>query len=118
MFDSALTVEFVAAEDVADEIVKRLASNELPEDVARFVRGSAGSMHIANILYAGPETLQMYSRANADGSLWLELRDSAGLPVWNTTLRPPQKREKPAVQTLRYIPVDDDEDEVNECHPF
>ena len=78
------------AQALADEIVSRLACNELPADIAKWIRkefasGAYGSQYLGY----GPFPVTMEYRFNPDGSIWLQLGDTNAQPFWHTTLRPP-----------------------------
>jgi hypothetical protein len=85
------TINLVVAEDIADEIVKRLACNELPEETGQQIREIAkhGSMRYCHVLGYGPQPFVLDSTFRPDGTLRLIIQDSAGCPVWQTVLKAP-----------------------------
>lgn len=80
----------VSAAEVADEIVKRLACNELPAWAGKAIRemakhgGYSGQIQIG----PGPAPFVICYRLKPDGSMTLQLTDCTQCRIWETTLRP------------------------------
>lgn len=85
-----ISERFVPARVVADEIVKRLANNELSRTAADYIRKTAqyGQVFWTTMLFGGYDAVRLDAVANPDGSLRLELQDANGCTLWRTTLRP------------------------------
>lgn len=81
---------FVGAEAVADEIVKRLMSNELSVDDGNYVRDIAkfGAVYWRTMIFGGSNPLGLDVVARPDGSLHIELQNCCGQRIWQTDLRP------------------------------
>lgn len=82
--------QFVAASVVADEIVKRLANNELSRTAGDYIRKIAefGQSYWSTMIFGGYDPLRFDAVANPDGSLRLQLSDANGCTLWRTTLTP------------------------------
>lgn len=78
------------AQALADEIVSRLACNELPADVAEWIRKELAGGTGRHALGYGQFPMIMEYQFNPDGSIWLQLDSPDRQPFWQTTLRPPR----------------------------
>lgn len=80
----------VSAAEVADEIVKRLACNELPARAGKAIADMArGGEHWGQIqIGPGPVPFVICYRLKPDGSMTLQLTDCTQCRIWETTLRP------------------------------
>jgi hypothetical protein len=85
-----ISERFVPARAVADEIVKRLANNELSRSAGDYIRKIAefGQSYWSTMIFGGYDPLRFDAVANPDGSLRLELLDPNGCTLWRTTLTP------------------------------
>lgn len=109
------TVNLVAAGEVADEVVKRLAYNELSPETGQQIRETAkhGSMQYVHTLGYGPTPFMLESKFYPDGSLRLMLQDCNGCPVWQTVLKapPPPPRQVHVTHEVNcYAHPEDDDD--------
>jgi hypothetical protein len=80
---------------LADELVRRLESSELPEEIATGLRELAhhGSVYCTSTLFWSPFPLVIQTTAKPDGCLALQLCDQNGRHFWRTTLRPPSLKD-------------------------
>jgi hypothetical protein len=87
----ALAYELIG-QHISDEIVERLASNELPADIGKWLQTmfNRGYRTTTQIAYAGAHVITLDSYIKADGSIELKLLDTNGCIFWQTTLRPVQ----------------------------
>jgi hypothetical protein len=85
----ALAYELIG-QHISDDIVKRLASNELPADVGEWLRHDFphGYAMTNQLGYSGASAVTLQSYIKADGKIELQLLDNSGQIFWHTTLRP------------------------------
>jgi len=81
----------VSAHDLADEIVRRLACNELPAEIGGRIReytkhGECWCQFMLPL--QGMDCLVLHVRMKVDGAIVLGLDDYSNRPFWETTLRP------------------------------
>ena len=83
-----VSAQFVPASVVADEIVKRLANNELSPAAGDYIRRIAqhGQVYWSTMLFGGYDAVRFEALANPDGSLRLTLEDVSCCPIWKTVL--------------------------------
>jgi hypothetical protein len=77
---------------ISDEIVSRLATNELPADIGEWLRKDfpRGYAMTNQLGYSSNRVVSLASYIRADGSIELKLHDTNGCIFWQTILRPVQ----------------------------